>query len=150
MADHLLGLPADDPLRESEVMYHLIQADAREKAARLYASALTPGGLAGCSETLATHAVGDQGLTWVTGLLAVEALGPDVLVALGERYLFDLDDVFDRMYVIPPRSDVARATERLFRQLLREQATSGGVAVAWTIERPLAPAARGAAQPQPS
>jgi hypothetical protein len=118
VADHLLGLPADDPLRESEVMYHLIHADAAEKAARLYAGGLTPGGLAGCQETLARHALEAEGLAWVTGLLEVEALGSDMLVALGERYLFDLNAVFVRMYVIPPRAATTRATERLFRRLL--------------------------------
>ena len=118
VADHLLGLPADDPLRESEAMYHLIHADAAEKAARLYAGELTPGGLAGCRETLAKHALEDEGLAWVTGLLEVETLGYVVLAALGERYLFDLNAVFVRMYVIPPRAATARATERLFRRLL--------------------------------
>jgi hypothetical protein len=77
-------------------MYHLIHADAAEKAARLYAGELTPGGLAGCRETLARHALAAEGLAWVTGLLEVEALGSDMLVALGERYLFDLDPVFER------------------------------------------------------
>ena len=121
VGDHLLGLPADDPLRESEAIYHLIQADACEKAARLYAGELTPGGLEGCRETLARHALGDPGLAWVTSLLEVDALGHDVVVALGERYLFDLDAELNRLYVLPPRAGVARATERLFRRLLREQ-----------------------------
>jgi hypothetical protein len=118
VADHLLGLPADDPLAESEAMYHLIHADAAEKAARLYAGELAPGGLAGCRETLARHALQAEGLAWVTGLLEVKALGSDMLVALGERYLFDLNAVFVRMYVIPPRAATTRATERLFRRLL--------------------------------
>ena len=117
VADHLLGLPADDPLRESETMFHLIQADAREKAARLYAGELTPGGLTGCQEELAKHALGDEGLAWVTGLLEVEVLGHDVLIALGERYLFDLNKVLERMDVIPPRARVAHATQDLFRRL---------------------------------
>jgi hypothetical protein len=118
VADHLLGLPADDPLRESEAMYHLIHADAAEKAARLYAGKLTPGGLAGCRETLARHALQAEGLAWVTGLLEIESLETEVIRALGERYLFDLNAVFVRMYVIPPRAATARATERLFRRLL--------------------------------
>ncbi|MBN2575288.1 MAG: DUF4062 domain-containing protein, partial [Deltaproteobacteria bacterium] len=118
VADHLLALPPDDPLREGEVMHHLIQGDARAKAARLFAGQLTPGGLAGCRETLAKHALRDEGLAWVTGLLEIEALGPDLLVALGERYLFELDRVFDRMNVILPRAGAAHATERQFRRML--------------------------------
>ena len=118
VAEHLLGLPGDDPLRESETMYHLIHADAAERAARLYTGELTPGGLVGCREELAKHALDAEGLAWVTGLPEVEALEPDLLVALGERYLFDLDRVFDRMYVVPLRAGVARSTERLFRRLL--------------------------------
>jgi tetratricopeptide (TPR) repeat protein len=118
VADHLLGLPADDPLRESEAMYHLIHADAAEKAARLYAGELSPGGLAGCQETLARHALEAEGLAWVTGLLEIESLETEVIRALGERYLFDLNAVFVRMYVIPLRAATTRATERLFRRLL--------------------------------
>ncbi len=127
MADHLLDLAPADPLRESEATHHLIQADASEQAARLYAGELTPGGLAGCQETLARHALDEEGLTWVTGLLEVDALERDVLVALGERYLHDLDAVFDRMYVLTPRAGVARGTEQLFRKLFEKQPNSHGI-----------------------
>jgi tetratricopeptide (TPR) repeat protein len=36
IADHLESLPVDDPLRESELMEHLIAGDDKERAARLY------------------------------------------------------------------------------------------------------------------
>ena len=53
IAGHLLGLPPDDPLRESEVMYHLIQADDRLRAADIYAGPLTERALAASTDVLA-------------------------------------------------------------------------------------------------
>jgi hypothetical protein len=55
IAGHLLGLSPDDPLRESETMYHLIQADDRLRAADIYAGPLTEGALAGSTDALADY-----------------------------------------------------------------------------------------------
>jgi tetratricopeptide (TPR) repeat protein len=125
-ADHLLSLPPDDPLRESETMYHLIQADAREKAARLYAGEQTPGGLAGCTETLAQHALVERGLAWVIGLLDVEALGPGVLGALGEQFVFSLSGGLENAAPLDVRRLLFQATGRMFKELAAADPDNAG------------------------
>ncbi|HUV04759.1 MAG TPA: tetratricopeptide repeat protein [Armatimonadota bacterium] len=96
-ADHLESLGSDDPVRETELMYHLIGADDRPRAARYYSGDLiTQGELAGASRCVAEHiaASGDAqpnpGLGWVASLLDLSEIEPMQVGMLCMRYIFDL------------------------------------------------------------
>lgn len=118
VAEHLQNLSPDDPLRESETMYHLIEADAREKAARLYAGDLTPGGLEGCRDSLVARALEDEGGTWVRGLLEIGALETDVIGSLASRYMFDMDPALAHRPRLDLRLGILSAVEGALNRLI--------------------------------
>jgi hypothetical protein len=106
VADHLESLPADDPQRQGELMFHLIGTDDRLRAARYYASG-TPdydsGSVSGETRALADHVLAgvaegaaagspeaNPGLRWVLALLDLADLEPSHAARLANRYQFDL------------------------------------------------------------
>jgi tetratricopeptide (TPR) repeat protein len=98
IADHLASLDTADPVHETGLMYHLIAADDRDRAARYYSSDLTLGELVGATRCLADHTAvyGDvdpnPGLEWVTSLLKLPEIADSQLGLLCNRFLFDLED----------------------------------------------------------
>jgi len=83
IADYLLSQPFEDPLRQTETMCHLIEADQRSLAARYCASlVISQDELAGAgaTEALAAHILAGEGeganpgLEWVVSLLHQELL----------------------------------------------------------------------------
>ena len=102
LADHLATLPAEDPLRQTERMYHLIHADDRPRVAAYY------GGLeigsperAGATATLAEHLLQGEAqtpnphLVWTLGLLALPDQPPATTAWLCNTYLFDLGEALE-------------------------------------------------------
>jgi len=56
IADYLESLPHNDPMRESELMFHYIHADDKQRAARLYSDiSLSANGLDSATKTLAEY-----------------------------------------------------------------------------------------------
>lgn len=55
VANHLERQPPNDPLRQNELMYHLIGTDDRRRAAGYYAGELTTDELVGATRTLADY-----------------------------------------------------------------------------------------------
>ncbi|MEK7408038.1 MAG: tetratricopeptide repeat protein, partial [Acidobacteriota bacterium] len=98
IADQLESLPPDDPLRQTELMYHLIGSDDRLRAARYYASRLAEAERAGAMRALAGHILAHEGQDpnsgseWVASLLELEELEQRTSYVLCERCLFDLLD----------------------------------------------------------
>ncbi len=93
-ADHLEKLPAEDPLRVSEIMFHYIGADDRRRAAGHYAD-VPEGSLAqpAATQALADHIrTGAEGLAWVCSLVSEEHLGPEQIAAVADAFNFDLHD----------------------------------------------------------
>lgn len=92
IVDHLWSLPADDPLRPTELMTHLIGAEDQARAARYYAGALSE-----LAEDSARHALAasiieaqpdDRGrrISWVCALLGQAGLSVPEIQALYLRF----------------------------------------------------------------
>ena len=102
VADHLESLPPGDPLRDSELMVHLIAADDPARAARFYAdSAVSSEGLAAATRVLAQHIrLGakdhpNANTAWVATLLSQSGLSNQQAANLGLRFTFDLHDALE-------------------------------------------------------
>ncbi|WP_217240495.1 tetratricopeptide repeat protein [Streptomyces sp. AC555_RSS877] len=94
LAAHLADLDPDDAHRRRELMHHLVGADDRLGAARLYARAEPASDLARwATDSLAArfHS-GPEGKPWVAGLLAQDGLGFAERLQLGHMMLRKLDD----------------------------------------------------------
>ncbi|MBU0609305.1 MAG: DUF4062 domain-containing protein, partial [Armatimonadetes bacterium] len=100
LADHLLGLPGDDPLREQEAMFHLIGADDKPRAAEFCADAPLRSSSAR-TDTLAAHIANTEnqepnpGLEWTLALLDTPELGDATRAALCKRYLWPLYEALE-------------------------------------------------------
>ncbi|WP_231684103.1 DUF4062 domain-containing protein [Phosphitispora fastidiosa] len=97
--DYLETLQPEDPLRQSELMYHYYMADDKMRAARYYGGELQEEELAGATKVLAEiiiEGAGNNvnfGLDWVTGLLKQDGLDNDEIYSICERYNFDLAEI---------------------------------------------------------
>ncbi|MDP8256308.1 MAG: tetratricopeptide repeat protein [Candidatus Alcyoniella australis] len=95
IADHLLSLPDDDSLRESETMHHLVEADDQPRAAHFYATVVHANP---ATETLArqildaTESDSRDAVEWIIGLLVQPGLASVRVAALCNRFQFDLED----------------------------------------------------------
>lgn len=91
IADHLWRLQADDPIRETEIMTHLIGADDAERAARHYAGALSKLAEDAARHTLAASIIeahpDDRGRKtgWACALLEQDGLSVAEINALFGR-----------------------------------------------------------------
>ena len=130
IADHLLALADDDPLRETETMFHLVRADDRLRAAKYYAGDLADGALAGATRALAEHiiAAADQDpspeLEWAASLLGTQGLSPDEIGPLCHRFLFDLTDELSRHPHLTPRLVLLQRTRSSLSKLVETQPTN--------------------------
>ena len=72
LSDHFESLRREDPLREREVMFHLLRCDRQPRAARYYAGGLSEGELAGSTDALASFVLerGGEEATPALGFLA--------------------------------------------------------------------------------
>jgi len=93
LAAYLQTLPSDEPLRQTELMHHLINADDRYGAARLYAET-DPGSdeLRAQTESLADLLrAREDAAGWVGGLVTLPQLSVQEQLLLGEKLLFQLN-----------------------------------------------------------
>lgn len=93
LAAYLQALPADEPLRQTELMHHLIGANDRYGVARLYAGS-EPGShqLGAQTESLADlFRVRDDAAEWVAGLMSLPRLSIKERLLLGEKLLNQLN-----------------------------------------------------------
>ncbi|HEU4804777.1 MAG TPA: ATP-binding protein, partial [Nitrobacter sp.] len=130
IADHLLTLAPDDPLRATETMVHLLASKDDTRSALYYGgSSLSEAELQG-----ATRALCDAIVSPATGTSASAAQeicrlldNPDnsVRALVAERLLVNLDDIAERH--IPPdvRLIVLNAVEGAFETLLRTDPNAG-------------------------
>ena len=123
IADHLESLDRGDPVRETELMHHLIGADDRPRAARYYAGELTDGELAGAGRCLADHVTGfgdvepNPGLAWVVSLPALQEIAPEQIGLLCHRYVFDLSDVLENVTRLSTRLLLLTVTGSVLERL---------------------------------
>ena len=124
LADHLETLPAEDPLRQTELMYHLIGADDRPRVAAYY------GGLefgsperAGATATLAEHLLQAEAqspnphLVWTLGLLALPNQPPETTAGLCNAYLFVLGEALENQARLGLRLAVVQGTQQALERL---------------------------------
>ena len=92
IASHLLTLAADDELRISETMYHLMEAENAEKALDYYISELTDEELNGATSVLAEAiSTNERGLNWCLDLLETAKSDNNQLWAIAPRFIYDLN-----------------------------------------------------------
>ncbi|MCP4994023.1 MAG: ATP-binding protein, partial [Gammaproteobacteria bacterium] len=83
LSDYLLNLESEDVLHESETMFHLYQADDKERAAKYYGSELSEAETQGATQVLAVEILNGEGsssnpgLEWTGSLVKLDDLGSD-------------------------------------------------------------------------
>ena len=126
LASHLLGLPADDPLHESETMVHLIGADDRRQAAIYFGGALREGEAAGATRVLAQDMLAGQdddrnrGLDWTLALLDEPGIDQATRGGLCNRFTFDLNDALENEALLGTRRTLLEATRGKLDELTTE------------------------------
>ncbi len=104
IADYLEDLPRDDPLHESETMFHLIGADDPARAARYYGRDLTDAERDGATQRLAEPIIAGQpeedgednpGLQWALSMLEAEGLEEEVTGRVCQNCIFYLRDAIE-------------------------------------------------------
>jgi tetratricopeptide (TPR) repeat protein len=109
IADFLETLPHDDPIRQSEIMYHIVQSGDLARAAEWYSSDLHPGEVEGASQVLAEWIIaGDEllsnyGLEAVCGFVDILPNQTDQKDQLATRILWKL---WPRIQSIAPQSQI--------------------------------------------
>ena len=131
IADHLLTLPASDPLRTTETMVHLLASKDDLRAARYYGdSSLGAAELQG-----ATRAIADAMIAPSTGNPASAARDicrlldiPDssVRAVIAQRFLFNLADTIEQHVPFDARLVVLNSTKQAYEQLLRTESDNAG------------------------
>jgi tetratricopeptide (TPR) repeat protein len=121
IADHLLALAADDPLRQDETMLHLLGASQLAKAASYYADPKLPAAaVAGATRFLANAWLADQSATQVraqlSGMLSLPGLRSATVGLVARRLLFDLHDT---IATAAPRASVSDLLSLLRPTLMR-------------------------------
>jgi len=118
IADHLESLPPSDPLRDSELMVHLIAGDDRPRAARVYADVpkRSPA-FTYATQALAQHVLlgsRDQSTTstnWVTTLLTQLGLTGQQVANLVHRFNFDLHNALENTANLASRIRILQAAK---------------------------------------
>lgn len=125
IADHLESLSPDDPLRLTEVMFHLIGADDRKRAARVYASTLSSEEEGGATQALAGHVVvgaargPNPALAWVTSLASQPGLTSQETATICGRFNFQLNRALESDADGPTRLALLLATKEVLAELVR-------------------------------
>jgi len=135
IADHLWELDAADPLRQAELMFHLIGADDPARAAQVYASwtegdafadETAAAGLASATRTLAEHILAgatqesNPGLTWVLAL-PDHVTSPTERFCICHRFLFGLLNALENDAPLALRERVAARCLAVLQKLVTEE-----------------------------
>ena len=129
MAGHLEALPLNDPLRNSELMVHLIAADEPLRAAQLLGSDSISfqsfGGLEGAVQAIAQYLVEAEEqepnphLSWVCGLLGQRDLADDRVAKLAHRFLFDVRDAVAHSTRLSTRKQLVGTAQQTLIRLVQ-------------------------------
>ena len=133
-SEHLLQLPREDPLRQTEAMVHLLGSEDWAKAARFYGDpALTAPELDGAAQVLADGLLSTEeaalGLASVQHLLDALAGDPaaDSITGLvAERLVFDLDQKISTRASLQVQEGLHRRVERSFDRLAKADPGNAG------------------------
>jgi len=130
IADHLQGLPREDPLHESETMHHLREADDRVRAARHYGGDLTAGQAQGVTSVLAARCLEGEAypenpeVMWVRSLPDAVRENRSVAAGLCNRFLYDLNGAILNQARLATRSALHTATRAGLERLVSSDPTN--------------------------
>src|SRR5579872_4044624 len=131
IADHLLSLASDDPLRMTEAMVHLLASKDDIRAAQYYGdSSLSEAEVQGATRALADTVIAPSIGTPASAARDICRLldTPDssVRALVAERFLFNLGDATEQHVPLDARLIVLNSIERAFEQLLRADPGNAG------------------------
>jgi len=133
IADHLETLAREDPLRQTDLMFHYIGADDRLRAARHYGDAsLSEGELAGATHALAAHILAgtdrepNPGLEWTCSLLKQKGVRGAQAGLVCQRCNFDLLDAIQNDSGLPTQGSLVRAAQGALSSLAAQDPTNAG------------------------
>ncbi|HUT89007.1 MAG TPA: AAA family ATPase [Thermoguttaceae bacterium] len=126
IAYHLKSLPASDPLRQTELMVHLIGSEDRLRAAHYYSGELPDEELAGATQALADHILAgsnqrpNEGLGWTASLLIEPKLDRSQKGVLCRRFNSHLLDALANNAPVDARRRLADATRQAAGELAEQ------------------------------
>jgi tetratricopeptide (TPR) repeat protein len=124
IADHLLTLPSDDPLRITETMVHLLASNNDVRAAQYCGdSSLSEAEVHGATRALADTVIAPPAGTPANAARDICRLldTPDssVCALVANRFLYNLGDAIEHHVPLEVRLIILNSTQRAFEQLLR-------------------------------
>ena len=131
IADHLLTLASDDPLRATETMVHLLASKDDMRAVRYYGDS----SLSEAETQGATRALADAIIAPAAGTAAsaardlgrlLDTADDSVCALLAERFLFNLGDAVEHHAALDARLIVLNSIEQAFQRLLRTDPGNAG------------------------
>jgi tetratricopeptide (TPR) repeat protein len=133
VAEHLLMLPREDPLRQTETMVHLVGSEDWVKAAGFYGDpALTADELDGAAEVLAACLratnTAEMGLQHVQKLLdayANDLAAKSIAASVALRLAFELDEKVSVFVPLHVRETLHRSIESSFNRLILAEPRNG-------------------------
>jgi len=127
IAYHLKSLPASDPLRQTELMVHLIGSEDRLRAAHYYSGELPDEELAGATRALADHILAgsnqrpNEGLGWTASLLIEPKLDRSQKGVLCRRFNSLLLEALANNAPVDARRRLADATRQAAEELAEQE-----------------------------
>lgn len=131
IANYLFTIPRDDPLHESETMFHLYEADNRARTAQYYGGWLTSAEKLGASSVLAelilqgekqsvtnNDANNNPGLAWTESLLHADKSKASQRGIICNRYIFELNGLLEPHTVLSTRFGLIRFTTATLQALI--------------------------------
>jgi tetratricopeptide (TPR) repeat protein len=115
VADHLLQLPREDRLHQTETMVHLMGESTLERAAMYFGSDMTENEARGATAVLASQVITDRAAD-VFSLLD-QPVDSVVRGRMGERFLFELDDAIAESARVNVRGRLAESARRAFAEI---------------------------------
>ena len=121
MATHLLDLAPDDPLRGSETMYHLIEADDRERAAVFLGQAdVSAETVQAVAQQILAHgpAAPNPGADWTLSLLRLPDLDSEILYWLSNTIQFPVLELLENQTSLGVRRQLAEGVLQASKALI--------------------------------
>ncbi len=124
IADHLLTLASDDPLRITETMVHLLASKDDIRAAQYYGDpSLSEAEVQGATRALADTVIAPPAGTPASAARDIcrmlDTPNSSVCALVAERFLFNLSDANEQRVPLDAGLIVLNSTARAFEQLLR-------------------------------
>lgn len=126
LAYQLKSRPSSDPLRQTELMAHLIGSEDRLRAAHYYSGELSEEELTGATQALADYILAGSmeapnvGLGWAVSLLIEPKLNKAQVAVLCRRYNFNLLEALENNAPADARRKIAEATRKAAEEQLEQ------------------------------